>query len=77
MSGTCTPLVMGASIATIIVAALFIAHFVKLKKAIQAKKPIPFPNMTTQVFVYIFLAGACINVLQGLLIGHRPLVFGA
>lgn len=68
---SCTPAVVGASIGTIIVAALFIAHFVKLKKAITQKKPIPFPNMATQVFVYLFLAGACLNVLQGMILGHK------
>lgn len=73
MPGVCTPPVMGASIATLIVSALFIAHFVKLNKAIKAKKPIPFPNMATQVFVYIFLAGACLNILQGVFVGFKAM----
>ena len=74
MAGTCTPPVVGASLATIIVAALFIAHFVKLKKFVKQTKTkgVPFPNMPTQVFVYIFLAGACINVLTAMITGFKP-----
>jgi hypothetical protein len=72
MSGTCTPPVVGASLATIITAAIFIIYIRKLKKAIKAKKPVPFPNMATQVFVYIFLAGALLNVLTAIFVGFKP-----
>lgn len=74
MSGSCTPPVVGASLATIIVAALFIAHLRKLKKFVKATKAkgVPFPNMAMQVFVYIFLAGACINVLTAMVTGFKP-----
>lgn len=74
MSGTCTPPVVGASIATIIVAGLFIAHFMKLKKFIKMTKAkgVPYPKMLIQIFVYILLAGASINLLTALITGFKP-----
>ena len=69
---SCTPPIVGASLATIITAAIFITHIRKLKKAIKTKKPIPFPKMATQIFIYIFLAGACLNVLTAMFVGFKP-----
>lgn len=57
----------GSNAGTLIVAALFTAHIVKMKKALKARKTPALPNMATQVFVYIFLAGAALNLLFGLM----------
>ena len=53
----------GSNAGTLIVAALFTAHIVEMKKALKARKTPTLPNMATQVFVYIFLAGAALNIL--------------
>ena len=57
----------GSNVGTLIVAALFTAHIVKMKKALKARKTPALPNMATQVFVYIFLAGAALNILAVLM----------
>jgi len=75
MPSTCGPHIIGSSLGGLIVAALFTAYIVNAKKAIKAKKPIKLPNMTTQVFVYIFLAGAAINILRGMFGTNPPYTY--
>jgi cell shape-determining protein MreD len=63
MSSNAPSAVFGSNVGTLIVAALFTAHIVKMKKALKARKTPTLPNMVTQVFVYMFLAGAALNIL--------------
>ena len=59
----------GSNVGTLIVAALFTAHIVKMKKALKARKTPALPNMVTQVFVYLFLAGSALNIIAFLMKG--------
>jgi len=71
-SSSCTPQVLGASVGTLIVAAMFVSMIVKQQKAAKAKKPIPLTNKGMEVVTYIFLAGAALNIVSATVFGVKP-----
>jgi hypothetical protein len=71
-TASCTPQVIGATLGTLIVAAMFVSMIVKQQKAAKAKKPIPLTNKGMEVVTYIFLAGASLNILSAMVLGVKP-----
>jgi hypothetical protein len=71
-TASCTPQVIGASIGTLIVAAMFVSMIVKQKKAAKGKKPIPLTPKGMEIVTYIFLAGASLNIVSGMVLGVKP-----
>jgi hypothetical protein len=45
---------------------------VKQKKAAKGKKPIPLTPKGMEIVTYIFLAGASLNIVSGMVLGVKP-----
>ena len=72
MPASCTPQVLGASISTLIVAAMFVSIIVKQRKEAKGKKPVHLTPKGMEIVTYILLAGACVNILTATFIGVPP-----